>query len=202
MHVQVEDERRPPTEGSKIFRDQSLDFVVLRAFTAGWPINDQSQDNANSEHVRAKNNLVVKTLDKLPAIQEMAAALRRQQSGGQAQEEANEMAEVGDEYGEDNEEEQDEEELEEQRKTKALKEEQERLLLQRKTTLTLRPILDPIDPLLYPLLRWIICSNRSFIRELLHDREKVAGVGDGYLQVRGVISLGFRAHADSGSSSK
>ncbi|KAJ3057814.1 hypothetical protein HK102_010858, partial [Quaeritorhiza haematococci] len=45
------------------------------------------------------------------------------------------------------------------------------------TTLSLRPYLDQIDRLLYPLLRWIICSNRAYFKELIDPAERVVADG-------------------------
>ncbi|KAI8609694.1 hypothetical protein BC830DRAFT_1070648 [Chytriomyces sp. MP71] len=48
-------------------------------------------------------------------------------------------------------------------------------------------MLDSIDVLLYPLLRWIICSHRGFIRELKEVEERVHGVHGGYVQFQLVL---------------
>ncbi|KAJ3279636.1 hypothetical protein HK104_001273 [Borealophlyctis nickersoniae] len=52
------------------------------------------------------------------------------------------------------------------------------------TSLNLRPCLDKIDRLLYPLLRWIICSNRSYFRELVDPKERLVGVTSSYKQFK------------------
>ncbi|KAJ3187284.1 hypothetical protein HDU85_006571 [Gaertneriomyces sp. JEL0708] len=61
-------------------------------------------------------------------------------------------------------------------------------LLRNQHTLTLQPALDQIHPLLYPLLRWIICSNRSYICELSKEDQMIAGVSKLYLQFKMVMS--------------
>ncbi|KAJ3144330.1 hypothetical protein HK101_002726 [Irineochytrium annulatum] len=57
----------------------------------------------------------------------------------------------------------------------------------RSTELSLRPVMDLIDPLLYPFLRWLICSNRGYMRELKDDREKIVGIEKEYVQFQLVL---------------
>ncbi|KAI9366084.1 hypothetical protein DFJ73DRAFT_807042 [Zopfochytrium polystomum] len=53
--------------------------------------------------------------------------------------------------------------------------------------ISLRPFLDSIDKLLYPLLRWIIGSNRGYIKELTNPAEMIANVPTNYKQFRFVM---------------
>ncbi|KAJ3301850.1 hypothetical protein HDU93_006790, partial [Gonapodya sp. JEL0774] len=57
----------------------------------------------------------------------------------------------------------------------------------RSTAPSLRNMLDEIDLLLYPLLRWIIASNRAYFRELWNPEERLAGLDKRYIQFKMVM---------------
>ncbi|KAI9100001.1 hypothetical protein DFS34DRAFT_693661 [Phlyctochytrium arcticum] len=53
---------------------------------------------------------------------------------------------------------------------------------------TLKQHLDEIDTLLYPTLRWILCSSRGFIRELTREEDKIQGARPDYIQLKMIMS--------------
>ncbi|KAJ3184214.1 hypothetical protein HDU87_005061 [Geranomyces variabilis] len=127
--------------------------------------------------------LVISTLAKLPPIPELRGTLKTQLPLEDRSDEAD--AEPAEESAEPEAEmtEEDRLTMEAEKEEKRRRDEQYQKLLERQTTPSLRPCLDQIDPLIYPLLRWIICSNRSFIKELRREEDKITGIGAGHLQV-------------------
>ncbi|KAI8811772.1 hypothetical protein BJ742DRAFT_795451 [Cladochytrium replicatum] len=55
------------------------------------------------------------------------------------------------------------------------------------TSLSVKDLCDTVDPLCYPLLRWIVGSNRSFLRELSDPDEKLTELGENYMQFKMVM---------------
>ncbi|KAJ3022703.1 hypothetical protein HKX48_005473 [Thoreauomyces humboldtii] len=166
--------------GPRDFRDAKVPFSFIRSTWVGW---DKTIGPDSYQ-------MVMKVLQKLPGIRQLRKALQLQIPGAINADSDDEMdvePEVPGAECEDADEDLlarfEEEKLERERKQL-----EERRLMERQTSLTLRPILDPIDPLIYPLLRWIICSNRSFIKELSKPEEKITGLGTGLMQFKMIMS--------------
>ncbi|TPX59528.1 hypothetical protein PhCBS80983_g02402 [Powellomyces hirtus] len=162
-----------PTMPENVWKALRTEFRVFRTEWIGW---------SRQENPLSGCSLIVTTLEKLPAIRDLRIALEKQLPS------INRIIET-DEDEEDAGPEQKRktkaelEKIEREKGEKRARDEHDQKILERQTTLSLRPILDKIDPLIYPLLRWIICSNRSFIKELRRPEEKVANVGAGQLQM-------------------
>ncbi|KAJ3161754.1 hypothetical protein HDU86_006525 [Geranomyces michiganensis] len=160
------------------FLDASLCHLIRNEWI-GWDQNATCEGDSK--------DLVIFTLAKLPPIQELRATLEKQlpckDSSKEAVEVTSDATNVDGEMTEE-----DRLKMEAEKEQKRLRDERDQKLLDRQTTLSLRPVLDQIDQLIYPLLRWIICSNRSFIKELRVDEEKVTGIGAGHLQFKMVMS--------------
>ncbi|KAJ3167957.1 hypothetical protein HDU88_001904 [Geranomyces variabilis] len=175
-------ETRGPRIPSKMigsFVDASL-CQLIHTTWMGWEKDATGFGEAST--------LVIATLAKLPPIPELRATLKTQLPSENRSNEAN--AEPTEDPAEAEAEmtEEDRLNLEAEKEEKRRRDEQYQKLLERQTTLSLRPVLDQIDPLIYPLLRWIICSNRSFIKELRREEDKVTGIGAGHLQFKMVMS--------------
>ncbi|KAI8819192.1 uncharacterized protein EV422DRAFT_535429 [Fimicolochytrium jonesii] len=177
-------QRVPPSlEDNTALSNVSLPYTFVRSTWSGW--------HTNAAVGSADMSLFTQTLDLLPKIRMLRKALKRQLSQANSHDSDAEESDVDDGGAEDSDEEsklQRAQALEEAKTLKMAQEKQNLTLLRRLTTLTLRPILDPINPLIYPLLRWIICSNRSFIKELKGSTEKIAGVGVENVQFKMVMS--------------
>ncbi|KAJ3056080.1 hypothetical protein HK097_008208 [Rhizophlyctis rosea] len=161
---------------------QPIPFTIHRNEFVGWAV-DPSND-ANSR--KADHELLIATLEKLPCVQVLAKTLHRLRRGSLTEKTAENQ--VAEESG-----------LEQTAPVDSSVEApadpfadpfekcDPKMFLVQKTSLSLRPFLDMIDKLLYPLLRWIICSNRSYFRELVDPRERIAGVNMRYAQFKMVM---------------
>ncbi|KND03411.1 uncharacterized protein SPPG_00897 [Spizellomyces punctatus DAOM BR117] len=181
-YLEISDELPIINKRSVSFQDQQIPFKIIENHWLGWPIRQAGAVRAH-EH-----KLVVQTLDQLPPIKDLQNALNQQLVTGfmqskwshqtEAQEEDSMNANVLDR----------ETESKRQKMPQDCPTKQSPSYVDRGKSLTLRSTLDSINRLLYPLLRWIICSNRSHVKELVDDKEKVAGVGVGYWQFKMVMS--------------
>ncbi|KAI8921387.1 hypothetical protein DFJ77DRAFT_161875 [Powellomyces hirtus] len=167
-----------PTMPENVWKALRTEFRVFRTEWIGW---------SRQENPLSGCSLIVTTLEKLPAIRDLRIALEKQlPSINRIIESDEDEEDAGPEQKRKTKAEL--EKIEREKGEKRARDEHDQKILERQTTLTLRPILDKIDPLIYPLLRWIICSNRSFIKELRRPEEKVANVGAGQLQFKMIMS--------------
>ena len=169
----------PPAKSVK-----GISFTIHRTQFVGWAVDSPTDPKDR----KADHDLLVTTLQKMPCVEVMAKTLHRLRRGSTVDKPVeNQTAE-----------EKTPEQPPTDTGTEAHGEEVDpyadpfekvdpKMFLVQKTTLSLRPFLDMIDKLLYPLLRWIICSNRSYFKELVDPRERIAGVNMRYTQFKMVM---------------
>ncbi|KAJ3035156.1 hypothetical protein HDV00_004278 [Rhizophlyctis rosea] len=169
-------------ESPRVNSGTKIPFTILRKQYVGWPV-DKPTDPAS---LMEDHKLFTETLDKMPCVDVMVKVLERIRRGSVSMEDkpAQQLDTPPPEPPT-----QDQMNVEEEPDPYAdpFENLDPKMFLVQTTTLNLRPFLDRVDKLLYPLLRWIICSNRSYFRELVDPREQIVGVEAKYVQFKMVM---------------
>ncbi|KAJ3045831.1 hypothetical protein HDV00_006094 [Rhizophlyctis rosea] len=169
-------------ESPRVNSGTKIPFTILREQYVGWPV-DKPTDPAS---LMEDHKLFTDTSDKMPCVDVMAKVLERIRRGSVS---------MDDKPAQQLDTPPPEPPTHDQMNVKSkvdpyadpFENLDPKMFLVQTTRLNLRPFLDTVDKLLYSLLRWIICSNRSYLRELVDPREQIVGMETKYVQFKTVM---------------